>query len=187
MVLELQGRDRVTAAELARTFEVTKRTIYRDIQALNESGVPVVSAAGQGYWLMEGYFLPPVSLSPDEAIMLILGSEVMAQSFDAQYQEAAKSASRKIEALLSQDVQKEVAYLKENIRFINPDSKILSDVPGVLRGVRRAILEQRSLHLHYFKRAGGHLRRTDRAHSRPARACSTFRGAWMLSAYCHHA
>ena len=90
IVLELQGRDRVTAEDLARTFEVTKRTIYRDIAALNESGVPVVSAAGQGYWLMEGYFLPPVSLSPDEAIMLVLGSEVMAQSFDAQYQAAAE-------------------------------------------------------------------------------------------------
>ncbi len=96
IVLELQGRDRVTAEELARTFEVTKRTIYRDVAALNASGVPVVSAAGQGYWLMEGYFLPPVSLTPDEAVMMILGSEVMARSFDAQYQAAATSASRKI-------------------------------------------------------------------------------------------
>ena len=184
MVLELQGRDRVTAAELARTFEVTKRTIYRDIGALNESGVPVVSAPGQGYWLMDGYFLPPVSLSPDEAIMLVLGSEVMAQSFDAQYQEAATSASRKIEALLSQDVQKEVVYLKENIRFISPDSKVLSDVSGVLQGVRRAILEQRSLHLHYFKRADAHrgelTERTVDPHG-----LVHFRGAWMLSAYCH--
>ena len=184
MVLELQGRDRVTAEELARTFEVTKRTIYRDIGALNASGVPVVSAAGQGYWLMEGYFLPPVSLSPDEAIMLVLGGEVMAQSFDAQYQEAAKSASRKIEALLSRDVQKEVVYLKENIRFINPDSKVLSDVPGALQGVRRAILEQKSLHLHYFKRAGGYrgelTERTVDPHG-----LVHFRGAWLLSAYCH--
>ena len=56
LVLELQGRDRVTADELARTFEVTKRTIYRDIAALNESGVPVVSAAGQGY-LADGRLL----------------------------------------------------------------------------------------------------------------------------------
>ena len=122
MVLELQGRDHVTAAELAYTFEVTTRTIYRDIQALGESGVPVVSAPGRGYWLMEGYFLPPVSLNPDEAVMLVLGSEVMAQSFDAQYQAAAKSAGRKIEVVLSGDVQRDVAYLRENIRFINSES-----------------------------------------------------------------
>ncbi len=184
MVLELQGRDRVTAAELARTFEVTKRTIYRDIQALNESGVPVVSAAGQGYWLMEGYFLPPVPLSPDEAVMLILGSEVMAQSFDAQYQEAAKSASRKIEALLKGEVQEQVTYLKENTRFISPDSKVLSDVPGVLQRVRRAILEQKSLHLHYFKRAGGYLGELTERTVDP-HGLVHVNGVWMLSAHCH--
>lgn len=48
IVLELQGRDRVTAEDLACTFEVTERTIYRDIQALGASGVPIVSAAGRG-------------------------------------------------------------------------------------------------------------------------------------------
>ena len=184
MVLELQGRDRVTAAELARTFGVTKRTIYRDIGALNESGVPVVSAPGQGYWLMDGYFLPPVSLSPDEAVMLILGSEVMAQSFDAQYQEAATSASRKIEALLREEVQEQVTYLKENIRFVNPDSKVLSDVPGILQGVRRAILEQKSLHLHYFKRAGGYLGELTERTVDP-HGLIHVNGVWMLSAYCH--
>ena len=156
IVLELQGRDRVTADVLAQTFEVSKRTIYRDIAALNESGVPVVSAAGQGYWLMEGYFLPPVSLSPDEAIMLVLGSEVMAQSFDAQYQAAAKSGSRKLEAVLTPEVQAQVAYLKENIRFITPQTEASTDVPDILQRVRRAIVERRSLYLHYFKRANAH-------------------------------
>ncbi len=184
IVLELQGRDRVTAEELARTFEVTKRTIYRDVAALNESGVPVVSAAGQGYWLMEGYFLPPVSLTPDEAVMLTLGSEVMAQSFDAQYQEAAKTASRKIEAVLSRTVQRDVAYFKENVRFISLDSKVLSDVHATLRSVRLAILEQKSLHLSYLKRAGGDrgelTKRTVDPHG-----LVHFNGAWMLAAYCH--
>lgn len=184
IVLELQGRDRVTAAELARTFEVTTRTVYRDIQALGESGVPVVSAPGQGYWLMEGYFLPPVSLNADEAVMLVLGGEVMAQSFDAQYRAAARSAGRKIEVVLSGAVQREVAYLRDNIRFINPDSQVLADVPGMLAGVRRAILEQKSLHLHYFKRAGGDrgelTERTVDPHG-----LVHLNGAWMLSAYCH--
>ncbi len=184
MVLELQGRDHVTAAELARTLKVTTRTIYRDIQALGESGVPVVSAPGQGYWLMEGYFLPPVSLNRDEAVMLVLGSEVMAQSFDAQYQAAARSAGRKIEVVLSQHVQRGVAYLRENIRFIGSDSKVLADVPGMLAEVRRAILEQRSLHLHYFKRAGGDRgERTERTVD--PHGLVHFNGAWMLSAYCH--
>ncbi len=184
LVLELQGRDRVTAEELARTFGVTKRTIYRDIAALGESGVPVVSAAGQGYWLMEGYFLPPVSLTSDEAVMLVLGSEVMAGSLGAQYQAAATSASRKIEAVLSETVQRDVTYFKENVRFVSMDSKVLSDVPTTLQRVRRAILEQKSLHLNYFKRAedsrGELSERTVDPHG-----LLHFNGVWWLSAYCH--
>ncbi len=184
IVLELQGRERVTAEALAHTFGVTKRTIYRDILALNESGVPVVSAAGQGYWLMEGYFLPPVSLSPDEAMMLTLGSEVMAQSFDTQYRAAAKSASRKIEAVLSGAVAKDVAYLKDNIRFVQMDSDVLIDTSETLQLVRKAILEQHPLHLRYFKRldrtAGELSERTVDPH-----ALIHFKDAWVLSAYCH--
>ena len=184
IVLELQGRERVTAEALAHTFGVTKRTIYRDILALNESGVPVVSAAGQGYWLMEGYFLPPVSLSPDEAMMLTLGSEMMAQSFDAQYRAAAKSASRKIEAVLSGTVAKDVAYLKDNIRFVQMNSDVLIDTSETLRLVRKAILEQHPLHLHYFKRldrtAGELSERTVDPH-----ALIHFKDTWVLSAYCH--
>ena len=183
IVLELQGRKRVTAEELGRTFGVTKRTIYRDILALNESGVPVVSAAGQGYWLMEGYFLPPVSLSPDEAMMLTLGGEVMAQSFDAQYRDAAKSASRKIEAVLSGAVTQEVAYLKDNIRFVRLDSDVLIDTSETLRLVRKAIVEQHSLYLRYFKRLD---RRTGELSERTVdpHALIHFKDAWVLSAYC---
>ena len=184
IVLELQGRDCVTAEALAHTFGVTKRTIYRDILALNESGVPVVSAAGQGYWLMEGYFLPPVSLSLDEAIMLTLGSEVMAQSFDAPGRAAAKSGSRKIEAVLSGAVAKEVAYLKDNIRFVRMDSDVLIDTSETLRLVRGAIVEGRALHLHYFKRlnrtSGERSERTVDPH-----ALIHLKDTWMLSAYCH--
>lgn len=77
IILELQDRKHLRAEDLAAIFEVSKRTIYRDIQALCEAGVPVVAMTGQGYSLPEGYFLPPVSFSPDEALLLILGIEVV--------------------------------------------------------------------------------------------------------------
>ena len=67
IVLELQTRNRLRAQDLASTFEISKRTVYRDIQSLAEIGVPVVSIPGQGYSLVEGYFLPPVRFTPDEA------------------------------------------------------------------------------------------------------------------------
>src|SRR5579863_8026126 len=94
IVLELQAKKMLRAEDLAGTFEVSKRTIYRDMLALCEAGVPVVSLPKQGYSLIEGYFLPPLSFSA-EAIMLLLGSDFVAQTFDAQYRIAAQSASRK--------------------------------------------------------------------------------------------
>ena len=64
IVMHLQGRRVVRAEELATHFEVSVRTVYRDIAALGEAGVPITGEAGVGYCLVKGYHLPPVSLSP---------------------------------------------------------------------------------------------------------------------------
>ena len=79
ILLEIQAKKQVRAEDLAAIFEVSKRTIYRDVLALMESGVPVVAIPGQGYSLVEGYFLPPLTFNTDEAIMLLLGADFMAQ------------------------------------------------------------------------------------------------------------
>lgn len=115
--------------------------------------------------------------------MLLLGSEMIAQSFDAQYQDAARSASRKVEAVLTPKAQEDVAYLKENIRFISMNSRTFLDLPDKLQKLRRAILEQRSLHLNYFKRAGQGGELTERTVD--PHGLIYFNGTWMLSAYCH--
>src|SRR4030095_14369609 len=94
ILLELQRKGARRAEDLAATFETSNRTIYRDIQALSESGVPVVAQPGVGYSLVEGYFLPPVSFSVDEATMLLLGGDSAAQNFDAQYRGAGASQAR---------------------------------------------------------------------------------------------
>ena len=85
IVLELQAHRWRRAEDLARTLETSKRTIYRDLVALGQAGVPIVSTPGRGYALVEGYFLPPVSFTADEATILSLGADVMARSFDRQY------------------------------------------------------------------------------------------------------
>ena len=67
MVMQLQGRRLVRAEELARHFEITVRTVYRDVSALAEAGVPVVGEAGVGYSLVKGYHLPPVMFTAEAA------------------------------------------------------------------------------------------------------------------------
>src|SRR3989440_9207607 len=120
IVLELQGKGKQRAEDLAATFEVSKRTVYRDIQALSEAGVPIAAAPGQGYMLVSGYFLPPLSFTAEEATILLLGSDVMRANFDAQYREAAISAGRKIAGVLPDHLRDEVAYLQASIRFVVP-------------------------------------------------------------------
>ncbi|MCY9515350.1 helix-turn-helix transcriptional regulator [Paenibacillus apiarius] len=73
ILLELRSRKLCRAEDLAEQFEISVRTVYRDMLALSEAGIPICAVPGQGYSLMEGYFLPPLSLLPEEAILLLCG------------------------------------------------------------------------------------------------------------------
>lgn len=75
IVIELQRKGVLRAEDLAAKFETSIRTIYRDVQALSEAGVPLAGAPGVGYSLMEGYFLPPVSFTAEEAVALLIGAD----------------------------------------------------------------------------------------------------------------
>lgn len=149
IVLELQRAGKRRAEDLAATFETSKRTIYRDMEALSEAGVPVVAVPGRGYALMEGYFLPPLSFRTDEATMLLLGSDVMAQQFDAQYRAAAQSAAAKIEGVLPEKIRDEVRGLRERIRFVAPGRPAEQEQ---LRHLRRAIVDRTTVRFRYTAR-----------------------------------
>src|SRR5215216_4850566 len=153
IVLELQARGKRRAEDLAATFEVGKRTIYRDIQALCEAGVPVISTPGRGYALVEGYFLPPLRFTPDEALMLLLGGEVMAQSFDAEYAAAAQSAGRKIEGVLPEAMREQVHSLQQSIRFIQEPASLQNAEANQLRQLRRAIVGRHTVRFQYHARS----------------------------------
>ena len=99
------------------------------MQALSEAGVPIIGSPGQGYSLSEGYFLPPVSLTSEEAVTLLLGLEFIDQQFDAQYQAKAREARSKIEAVLSDKVRKEADRTCAGVRLqaANPDQALCRD------------------------------------------------------------
>jgi predicted DNA-binding transcriptional regulator YafY len=192
IVLELQGKRWRRAKDLAETFETSKRTIYRDMLALGEAGVPIVSIPGRGYSLVEGYFLPPLSFSADEATILLLGADVMAQNFDAPYQSVAHSASRKILGVLPDAQREAVESLRERLEFVSgagarPDTAQQLDKLQLLRG---AIVESRRIRFDYHTRFGA------AASSGAASGAATPRlvdpyglahvgGAWHLTGYCH--
>ena len=185
IVLELQGRGRCRAEDLARTFEVSTRTTYRDIQALCEAGVPIVSIPGRGYSLMEGYFLPPLSFSTDEATMLLLGSDVMAASFDEQYRAAAQSAHRKIAGVLPEKLRLEVASLRNSIHFHTEGAQMRPDLAAKLQQLRRAIVERQRVRFRYHTRHPSDDLRPPNHREADPYALTHIASSWYLSAYCH--
>lgn len=185
IILELQAKGWQRAEDLAATFEVSKRTIYRDMDALAESGVPVVSLPGQGYSLVEGYFLPPLSFTNDESMMLLLGSDVMAQSFDAEYQSAARSAANKIMAVLPETLRGDVQSLRERLRYIKARPAEHSDHTDKLQRIRRAIMQNRTVRFVYHTRHSGTPAGETKLRDADPYALTYYERAWYLTAYCH--
>ncbi|MBB6100125.1 putative DNA-binding transcriptional regulator YafY [Deinobacterium chartae] len=175
LLLELRRDGWVQADELAHTFGVSVRTIYRDLLALSESGVPVVSAPGKGYRLMDGHFLPPLHLSAQEAVMLALGADVVRQAFDAEYAEAAASALKKLRSALPEERQDEVERLRRQVRML-PSLEPTEE--AVLRTLRAAVLGQRVVSFVYHRPQSAP--RTRRVYPL---ALVHLSGAWMLGAF----
>lgn len=185
IVLELQGKRRQRAEDLAATFETSVRTIYRDMQALGQAGVPLISVPGRGYSLVEGYFLPPVSFTTDEAVMLLLGADVMSQSFDADYHEASLAAIRKIASVLSERQQADVEAVRESLRFIEAGQGEGSPEQGKLRLLRSAIVARQRVCLRYqARRPSDALSRGEPREVDPYGLVHVG-GRWYLNAYCH--
>jgi predicted DNA-binding transcriptional regulator YafY len=183
LVFELQRKGKRRAEDLAAHFEITKRTVYRDVQALCEAGVPIVSLPGQGYALMEGYFLPPLSFSTDEATMLLLGSDFVAQHFDSQYRTAAKSAARKIETVLSTKLRAEVSEMQNSIALVPMTGSEREN--DALKKLRRAVIERKTTRIEYQS-----VYAKEKKDARTTREVDPYglvhyTGNWYVVAYCH--
>lgn len=153
IVLELQRNKVVRAEDLAATFETSIRTIYRDIQALSEAGVSIVGAPGQGYSLMEGYFLPPISFTVEEAVTLIIGTDFIEQWFDAQYGSKSRTSRGKIEAILPEQIRSEATRIRKSFRLYTSGQDVARiQEKAYLEVIRQAILEKRKIRFCYTKR-----------------------------------
>ena len=150
MVMYLQGRRVVRAEELARHFEVTVRTIYRDISALGEAGVPVTGEAGVGYTLVKSYHLPPVMLTGEEAAALFVGGEMVKRFTDASLHQPMASALDKLRAVLPKDRQDQVERLSRHT-VVMERSCGGSQPEGQpwLMSVQRAVIGRRVVRLNY--------------------------------------
>lgn len=117
ILIQLQTKRLLTASELANKYSVSVRTIYRDIKALEQAGVPVFTEEGKGYSLMEGYRIPPVMFTENEANALILAEQLVLKNKDASFIKAYTGAIDKIKAVLGQQTKEKVNLLSSRSRF----------------------------------------------------------------------
>src|SRR3954462_11391119 len=119
LVIQLQSRRLVKAQDLANKFCVSMHTVYRDIHALEEAGVPVIGEAGIGYRLMEGYKLPPVMFNEEEASALLTAAKLMQSMSDENSSRHYTSALDKIKAVLRLTEKDHLEEIDEHIAVIS--------------------------------------------------------------------
>lgn len=116
IIIFLQGRQRVSVSELSGRYKISERTVYRDLSALQEAGVPIGSEPGEGYYIVKGYHLPPVMFDKNEAASLLAGERLMQRWNQTELGRSYHSALDKIRSILPPDEKEYFEVLDERIQ-----------------------------------------------------------------------
>ncbi len=153
LVLLLQTRPNLTSKDLAKHFGVSRRTIFRDLRALSESGVPLTYAEGGGYEILEGYQLPPLMLTAREAATLLIGTAFMKLQPDPSLRQDADNVGLKIQQVLPREVAEYVGRLRSST-VLDPfwvhTVESSAEQEGRWYDLSEAVARQKSVMMEYF-------------------------------------
>jgi predicted DNA-binding transcriptional regulator YafY len=116
----LQSKKFVPAEKIAEKFRISIRTVYRDVKALCELGIPVSFEATKGYFVVQGYFLPPVSFSNEEANALLLTEALVYGFADKSIQTHYTNALNKVKSVLRGPQKEKLERLNDTILLQKP-------------------------------------------------------------------
>lgn len=175
MILYLQGRRYSSARQLAEHFGLSERTVYRDLAALGEAGVPISMSAGRGYRLLADYHLPPVNFTAEEASAILTGGLLLAHHSGENTQRYLQSALSKIRAVSSGVNQPYLDTLPNTMRVTTGNCGAEE-----LSLLQQAIVQQQVLTFDYCKYLHtDHQRREVEAHG-----LIFYLQRWHLIAWC---
>lgn len=117
ILIQFQTKRLLQAADLAAKFQVSKRTIYRDIKALENAGVPIFTEEGKGYRIVEGYNIPPIMFSEEQANALILAEQLVLRNKDASFVKDYSAAIEKIKAILKYSQKDKADILTKRTQY----------------------------------------------------------------------
>jgi predicted DNA-binding transcriptional regulator YafY len=174
----MQAKKYVSAEQIAGKFGISVRTVYRDVKALGEQGVPVGFVQGKGYFVVQGYFLPPVSFTTDEANALLLIEQLVRGFSDNSIRKQYASALAKVRSVLHSKQKETLENLDENIRLQLP-SRLNHDF-SYLSALQQAISAKTLIRLDYCSISG----ETSRRVAEPI-GLVFYAFSWHLIAWCH--
>jgi predicted DNA-binding transcriptional regulator YafY len=171
----MRRKDLVRAKDLADALEVSERTIYRDIQDLAASGVPIEGEAGVGYVMKAGFDLPPLMFKEQEIEALVLGARIVESWADPELAAAASNVIAKVGAVIPDRLREYMA----NTALVAPSHHYMEPITFDVAELRRALRGQLKVHFRYQDATAEASERTVRP------LCLAYFGpVWLLSAWC---
>jgi predicted DNA-binding transcriptional regulator YafY len=181
ILIQLQSKRIVKAQDLADRFQVSLRTIYRDIRTLESSGVPILSEAGTGYSIMDGYKLPPVMFTREEAGSFVAAEKLMQKFTDKALGDNFRSAVYKVKSVLRSKEKDWISTLESQIMVNSSREPFSESVPDALEIIMEGIAERRQVALLYQAFDA------DTPTPRMIEAVGLFHenNCWYIMGYCH--
>lgn len=179
LLIQLQSRPVVKASEMAERFEVSLRTIYRDMHTLSEAGVPICGNSGVGYSLIEGYRLPSLMFTKEEAIAFLTAEKIIEQLTDTQNSNYFRQGMDKIRAAL-RSVDKKYLHDMDDSIAVYKSRNAGESLPNIMQTILNSINDKLVIEVDYTNADESKTRRALEAvgitYSYPR---------WYLSAWCH--
>ena len=150
ILIQLQSKKIVKAEEIANRFEISLRTVYRDVKALMEAGVPIGSEAGTGYFIVDGYHLPPVMFTQDEASAMMMAGKLIERMTDQSVRLAFDGALLKIKAVLNEAQKDHLETLQDHIEVFRPKTNLPAQAGNFLTDLQKAAAGRQVVRIQYI-------------------------------------
>lgn len=180
ILTQLKSKRVLTATELSEKYEVSVRTVYRDIRKLEDAGVPIITLEGIGYSLMDGYTVAPVQFTEKQANALITAQALVNQTQDTSFMNDFDEAMTKIKSVFRTSIQEKSERLKKNIFVF--DSKGYENIESnALAEIQLAIVNFNFVEINYQKADDPNIS------FRKIEPCALFstQNKWIMIAWCH--
>ncbi len=181
IITQLQSKKHLTLPQIAEQFSISERTVFRDLKAIGEIGVPVYFEVDKGYSVGKGFFLPPISLTVEEANALSLAEPLVVRFADKSIQHHFGSALAKIKMVLGRSQQEKMEITQASAAHFIPDHYAhLMPSTDYLTPLQNAIINQNMVRIEYLNQNDYHsIREVEPI------GLTFYSLNWHLIAWCH--